>query len=147
MRFILDNLLLIQETLAWAEYTNQPLLFLKLDFLKAYDMVDWRCLFKIMSAMGFPCKFNSIVKLLFIDTATTIKVNRVPSPLFRIERGVRQGCLLAPYLFLIVAEVLNSMVVKETLNDRVQGSKLPFLDKQQIIAQYADDTYFGGFGG
>ena len=41
LRFILDNLLTTQEIMAWAESSNQPLIFLKLDFSKAYDMVDW----------------------------------------------------------------------------------------------------------
>ena len=49
MRFILDNLVLTQETMAWAKQSNQALLFLKLDFLKAYDMVEWGCLFKAMA--------------------------------------------------------------------------------------------------
>ena len=48
LRFILDNLLIMQETMAWAEASNQPLIFLKLDFSKAYDMVDWQCMYKIL---------------------------------------------------------------------------------------------------
>lgn len=35
MRFILDNLFLTQETLDWADQSNQDLIFLKLDFSKA----------------------------------------------------------------------------------------------------------------
>ena len=38
--FILDNLLLTMEAMAWAEVSQQPLIFLKLDFSKAYNMVD-----------------------------------------------------------------------------------------------------------
>jgi hypothetical protein len=41
MRFILDNILLTSETMVWVEQTGQPFIFLKLDFSKAYDMVDW----------------------------------------------------------------------------------------------------------
>ena len=32
LRFILDNIVLIQETLHWAKASKQPLIFLKLDF-------------------------------------------------------------------------------------------------------------------
>lgn len=39
--FILDNVLLTQEAMAWAEHLHQPLFFLELDFAKAYDMVEW----------------------------------------------------------------------------------------------------------
>ena len=54
LRFILDNLLITQETMAWAESSNQPLIFLKLDFSKAYDMVEWKCMYMILEKLGFP---------------------------------------------------------------------------------------------
>jgi hypothetical protein len=38
MKYILDNILLVQETINWAQLFNQPLVFLKLDFVKAYDI-------------------------------------------------------------------------------------------------------------
>ena len=110
LRFILDNLLTTYETMAWAESSNQPLIFLKLDFSKAYDMVDWQCLFMIMDKLGFPQVFIKMVSLLFYDASACIKLNGESSPYFPIQRGVCQGCPLAPYLFLIVAEVLNAMV-------------------------------------
>ena len=41
-----------------------------------------------------------------------------------------------------MAEVLNAMVSQEMRAGRVQGISLPFEGRQQIIAQYADDTSF-----
>jgi hypothetical protein len=41
MLFILDNILFIHETLEWAKHANQPLIFFKLGYSKAYDMVDF----------------------------------------------------------------------------------------------------------
>lgn len=41
LRFILDNIILTQETLHWANTSRQPKAFLKLDFSKAYDKVSW----------------------------------------------------------------------------------------------------------
>ena len=84
LRFILDNLLITQETLAWAKSSNQPLIFLKLDFSKAYDMVDWQCMYKIMEKLGFPQVFIKMVSLLFHDASACVKLNSVPSPYFPI---------------------------------------------------------------
>ena len=88
LRFILDNLLITQETLAWTEASNQPLIFLKLDFSKAYDMVEWQCLYKIMEKLGFPQVFIRMVSLLFYDASACVKLNGEPSPYFPIQRGV-----------------------------------------------------------
>ena len=70
-------------------------------------------MYKIMEKLGFPQVFIKMVSLLFHDASACVKLNGVPSPYFPIKRGVRQGCPLAPYLFLIVAEALNAMVSQE----------------------------------
>jgi hypothetical protein len=87
LRFILDNILLTQETMAWAEHSGQPLIFLKLDFLKAYDMIEWDFLFDSMEAIGLPAAFNRLVALLFKNASANVKVNGALSESFRIERG------------------------------------------------------------
>lgn len=52
MRFILDNMVLTQETLHWAKTSRQPTIFLKLDFSKPYDKVSWHFLFRTMEKLG-----------------------------------------------------------------------------------------------
>lgn len=89
MRFILDNILLTSKTMAWAEQTGQPFIFLKLDFSKAYDMVDWGFLFRAMAEFGIPGEFIAWTKLLFRDATASVKLNDSASPAFAIERGVR----------------------------------------------------------
>jgi hypothetical protein len=103
-------------------------------------MVDWPFLFRAMEKLGFPGEFISMTNLLFHEASATVKVNGSQSMSFPIQRGVRQGCPLAPYLFLIMAEVLNSMIKIETAAGRIRGIQLPVEDRQQVLAQYADDT-------
>jgi hypothetical protein len=57
IRFILDNIFLTYETIAYAKQTHQPLLFLKLDFSNAYDKVDLKFLFATLEHLGFPDLF------------------------------------------------------------------------------------------
>lgn len=146
MRLILDNILLTHETMSWAEHTKQPLIFLKLDFSKAFDMVDSTFLLRAVATLGIPLGFINMTKMLFLVAGATIKVNGSQSPSFAIERGVRQGYPLAPYLFLIVAEALNAMVKAGMSAGVIKGISLLSGTRQQVIAQYADDTFFTLFG-
>lgn len=123
-RFILDNIMLTQETMDWAKSSQQPLPFLKLDFFKAYDKVDWLFLFATITRLGFPSEFISMTKLLFGEASASVRVNGCISRTFPIEKGVRQGCPLAPYLFLIIAEALNAMVKVEEALGNVRGITL-----------------------
>lgn len=123
------------------------MVFLKLDFSKAYDMVDWRFLFRAMRALGLPDEFIDMTELLLLDATANVKVKGSESPSFSISRGVRQGCPLAPFLFFIVAEVLNAMVKNEVRRGAVRGITLPAPGCEQVVAQYADDTSFSLRGG
>lgn len=75
MRFILDNIFLTHETMEWASHSKQSLILLKLDFSKAYDMVEWPFLFRTMEALGFLGEFIAMTQLLFLDATANVKIN------------------------------------------------------------------------
>ena len=142
LRFILDNIVLTQETLHWAKTSRQPTMFLKLNFSKAYDKVSWRFLFHTMHMMGIDDKFIQWVKLLFGNASALVNINGSLGRNFKVERGVRQGCPLAPYLFLIVGEALTHTIKKAVKEKRLRGVVLSGGKKQQCISQYTDDSSF-----
>ena len=55
--------------------------------------------------------------------------------IFNLSRGVRQGCPLSPYLFILCAEVLGNAVRKDK---EIRGIKIGTTDCK--FSQYADDT-------
>lgn len=57
LRFILDDIVLTQESLHWAKASKQPTVFLKLDFTKIYDKVLWNFLFHTMQKMRISEEF------------------------------------------------------------------------------------------
>ena len=142
LRFILDNIVLTQEALHWARTSKQPMVFLKLDFSKAYDKVSWHFLFRTMRKMNVSAKFIKWVEMFFTNASAAVNLNGSPGNSFKIERGVRQGCPLAPYLFLIVGEALTHTIKKAVTEGRLRRITLPGGHKQQSISQYADDSSF-----
>jgi hypothetical protein len=142
LRFILDNVLVQHETIERVQESQQDLLLLKLDFTKAYDVVSWRFLFTTMEVMGLPVSFIDMVRLLFQDARAAVSLNGEPTASFEICSGVRQGCPLAPYLFLLVGETLHAATRVAVAANKLSGIVLPDGVSQQTLLQYADDTTF-----
>ena len=140
MCFILDNILLTHETISHAQHSSQPLLFLKLEFSKAYDWVDLHFLFQAMQAMGFPNEFTAMTHLLFTGAREAVSVNGRVTSHFEVRQGVRQRYPLAPYLFIIMGEVHNHSLKREVAQWCLQGISLLGTLEPQLILQYADDT-------
>lgn len=60
-----------------------------------------------------------------ISTPTySLLINGYISPLFHSERGLRRGCPLSPFLFLIVMECLSRLIYHEKQNGRLSGLKI-----------------------
>jgi len=122
-RSILDNVFMAQESLGWAEESNQDLVLLLLNFEKAFNRIEWDFLFKALDKLGFSPTWVHWVASLYWDATSAIKVNGVAGPNFQLARSVRQGCPLAPYLFIIVTDVLGYML--DDPKHGVEGLSLP----------------------
>ena len=136
-RCILDNIFLAFEAIEWALESNQNTSMLLLDFEKTYDRVSWSFLEQTMEKMGFEETWIKRVMSLNRNASATIIVNGEQSQAFKLQRSVRQGCPLAPYLFLLTADVLGQML--QHPDCQVKGLRLP--DNSYITNQmFADDT-------
>jgi len=136
-RNILDNVFMAQEALGWAEESEQNLVLLLLDFEKAFDRIEWGFLFTALAKLGFSGTWVSWVGSLYQTASSTIKVNGAIRPDFQLARSVRQGCPLAPYLFILATDVLGYMMVDP--KHGVEG--LSLLRGSLIRDQtFADDT-------
>ena len=77
------------------------------------------------------------IRLFYTDINSCVQNNGWTSDFLSLSHGVRQGCPLSPYLFILCAEVLGNSVRNDT---RIHGIKV--LDTECKISQYADDTTF-----
>ena len=136
-RCIIDNVFLAFEAIAWTKESQQELTMLLLDFEKAYDRVSWTFLRAVMARLGFHNTWINQVLSLNENAAASVIVNGEISKTFRLQHSVRQGCPLAPYLFLLTVDVLGRMLQHPDCG--VQGLRLP--DNTTITNQmFADDT-------
>ena len=73
-----------------------------------------------MMDMGYPLHLTDLLAKLYKKQLAKVRVTGTLSEWFRVNKGVRQGCVLSPYLFNILAE----MVMRETLDGFQDGLQI-----------------------
>ncbi|CAI7833966.1 unnamed protein product [Closterium sp. NIES-53] len=95
------------DPMEWAEAKKLPLVMLTVEIKKAFDMVDREFMYKCLAHLGTPPPFIAWVKLMHNGAYTQVLVNNLAGRPIPVLTGVRQGCPLAPLLFICVIEVLH----------------------------------------
>ncbi|KAL5538246.1 hypothetical protein UlMin_044727 [Ulmus minor] len=98
-------------------------LALKLDMAKAYDRVEWSFIREVMKKLGF--SEGWIKKILDCVTSVyySLLLNGEKVGYIRPSRGLRQGDPLSPYLFLLCAEGLSSLIHNSERTGQIQGMR------------------------
>eukprot|EP00253_Pinus_taeda_P036249 PITA_36249 len=94
--------------------------------------------------MGFASSFINLIRACISGPWITPLVNGRPGPAFQYSRGLRQGCPLSPYLFILKVESFSC-----TLDHKQQAgliTRIKFEDGVKNInhSQFADDTMLIG---
>ncbi|CAI5484034.1 unnamed protein product [Closterium sp. Yama58-4] len=131
-----DAVSVVADAVEAANSGGEDWLLLLVDFQKAYDTVSRSFLFRFMKELGMPENFIGWTRGLHADAGTRIIINGWLSDRVEMCRGVRQGCPLAPYIFLCALEPLCRATQREGLGIGPVG-KEPL-----AYVGYADDTSF-----
>jgi hypothetical protein len=118
-----------------AENENIPGLLMSVDFEKAFDYLQWEFIYDTLKIFNFGNYILNWYTTLYNDIHTCIYNYGYRSDFFPISRGVRQGCPLSPYLFILCAELLSIAIRHD---DGIKGIKIG--DSEFKLLQYADDT-------
>ena len=78
-------------------------------------------LWDILKEMGIPDHLTCLLRNLYAGQEATVRTGHGTTDWFHIGQGVRQGCILSPYLFNLYAEYII-----ETLGRRKHGMELRF---------------------
>jgi len=133
----------VHEIIHSAKAHNKFGLFLKLDIKKAYDPVNWNFLRMILIQIGLDWKVVQWIMGCVNSVAFAILINGPPLDVFQAGRGLRQGCLLSPLLFLLVVDCLSRRIEKVKLEGKFCGFKVS-LGSVITHLMFVDDIFILG---
>ena len=113
---------------------NVPGLLIFIDFQKPFDSLEWNFLVSCLEAFNFGPDFIRWVKTFYKNIQSCVINNGLMSNYFTLERGVRQGDPLSPYLFVVAIESLAIAIRK---NPAIKGITIG--NEETKLLQYADD--------
>ena len=110
-------------------------LLMLIDFEKAFDSISWKFLYRVLKFFGIGPDFINWIKFFNSNIKATILQAGFLSEFINIQRGCKQGDPIAPYLFIICAQILCSLIYK---NKAIKGVQVG--SEEYKITQFADDT-------
>ena len=113
------------------------IIFVFIDFSKAYDSIDWNYIEQILFAYHIPSEIINAIMSMYYGAKTSIRINGIFSNLIELGVGVLQGDTLAPFLFIIV---LNWILRNATPDDSTDGFHFQIGKKNQYSLRSSSCT-------
>ena len=128
-----DAVFVVRQIMEKARERHLKLHWNFVDFKAAFDTI-WRdALWKCLNAIGVDKAMVGLIQSMYEQTECSITVNGNITNWFKVDTGVRQGCLLSPSLFNLFLE----FVLEDT---RGMGGGVEMGDVLINNIRYADDT-------
>ena len=122
--------IIVEQSLEW----NSSLYVNFVDYEKAFDSVDRKTLWKLLRHYGVPTKLVNLIKNSYDGTGCRVIHGGQFTCRFEVKTGVRQGCLLSPFLFLLAID----WIMKMTTVQRTSGIQWTLWTQLEDL-DFADD--------
>ena len=103
---------------------KQHAFMLKIDLAKAFDRVEWPFLLNSLRHKGYSGHFIKLIYACVSTASFAINVNGQPHGDVKATRGIRQGCPLSPYLFVLAINELSICLQNALQNRELTGVTL-----------------------
>ena len=134
-RYIGENVRLVLDMIDYCNYSEEQAALIFLDFEKAFDSIAHSFIDNVLYHFNFGSSFRKWVNVLYSNASSCVINNGNYTNFFPVLRGVRQGCPLSPYLFILCTEIF-CLHIKHSNN--IKG--ITIKGKEVKISQFADDT-------
>ena len=125
-----DRIATILWIIAKARELQKNIYFCLIDYAKAFDCVDHNKLWKILKVTGIPNHLTYLLRNVYAGQEATVRTLYGTTDWFRIEKGVRQGCLFNLYT--------EHVIQNAGLDELQSGIKTARRNINNL--RYADDT-------
>jgi ribonuclease HI len=142
-RLITDNILVAFEamhTMSGRMKGREGYMALKLDMSKAYDRVEWGFLEAVMRRLGFAERWIHLMMTCVKTVSYSVLIHGKPYGRITPTRGIRQGDPLSPYLFILCAEGLSSLLQTAEANGYISGLPITRGGTRLNHLFFADDS-------
>ena len=123
--------IIVEQSVEW----NSSLYVNFVDYEKAFDSLDRETLWKLMRHYGIPEKFVTMIQKMYEGMNCRVMMQGQLTESFTVKTGVRQGCLLSPFLFLLAMD----WIMKTTNSGHRNGIQWT-LTRQLEDLDFADDV-------
>ena len=130
-RYIGQNVRLLNDILEQTETQNIPGILLQLDFRKAFDTIEWEFIQKTLALFNFGESIQRWISTFYTNPESSVLNNGFCTNSFKLSRGVRQGCPLSPYLFILSVEILACKIRQDK---EIEGIRI--FKKEIKISQF-----------
>lgn len=119
---------------------------IKVDIVKAFNTISWSFVLNCLRGIGVPANYVRLVEACITTTSSTVGYSGQVHAYFKGKRGLRQGDLLSPYLFLIAMNCLSILLNKGAeegkfnYHDKCAASKLTHLYFADNLFIFTDGT-------
>ena len=134
-----DNVFVLRELIEAYSRQKKILYLAFLDIEKAYDKVNRRTLVSLLGHVGLHPKLTKLIEGMYANTKAKYIFGDIETRWVKVERGVRQGCVLSPLLFSIYTEELATRVRESRLGIDIGGDNLGVLLYADDVVLIADD--------
>lgn len=133
-RFIGTNIRNINDIIEYLQGLEVGGFVVSMDYSMVFDKIDQKFLSKVLRSYNFGPHLIKWIKTLYNGAEACVLNNGYTSNWFPVNTGLRQGCPLSPFLFVLCVEKLAHSI---RTDPDIQG--ISILQNTHKLMQYADD--------